>query len=349
MPQPSGVPPVPATFFKAGRRVAADAREADYAPLQRSGRLPCVASPNVAARPIDAEWRTSLRRILHDVGGVLFRDTGLTTADELQDRVRAISGPLMTYTYASTPRRHVGQGVYTSTEYPADRTIPMHNEMSYSRHWPREIYFCCTEPAASGGATPIADSRAVYAAIDPAIRRAFERDGVMYVRNYGTGLDLSWQDVFGTTDRARVETFCADAGIGWEWTADNGLRTWQVCQATAVHPVTGQPVWFNQAHLFHHSSLDDATREALAHVISPRAWPRTAFYGDGTEIESSVLDEIRAAFAACTVRFEWQRADLLVLDNMLVAHGRDPFTGPRRVLVAMTGDADAGADASPAR
>ena len=35
------------------------------------------------------------------------------------------------------------------------------------------------------------------------------------------------------------------------------------------------------------------------------------------------------------VAFPWERGDILMLDNMLVAHGRKPFTGPRKILVGM--------------
>jgi alpha-ketoglutarate-dependent taurine dioxygenase len=44
---------------------------------------------------------------------------------------------------------------------------------------------------------------------------------------------------------------------------------------------------------------------------------------------------VRAAFADASVAFAWQRGDLLMLDNMAVAHGRRPYRGERQVLVAM--------------
>jgi hypothetical protein len=43
------------------------------------------------------------------------------------------------------------------------------------------------------------------------------------------------------------------------------------------------------------------------------------------------------AYHAETVSFPWQQGDLLMPrhDNMLVAHGRAPYTGRREVLVGM--------------
>jgi hypothetical protein len=38
----------------------------------------------------------------------------------------------------------------------------------------------------------------------------------------------------------------------------------------------------------------------------------------------------------CGFDVPWRRGDLLLIDNMLTAHGRRPCTGDRRVLVAMS-------------
>jgi len=157
----------------------------------------------------------------------------------------------------------------------------------------------------------------------------------MYVRNYGNGLDVPWTKVFNTTDREVVERFCRASRIAYEWKPDGELRTRQVCQAVAVHPLTRERVWFNQAHLFHVSNLEPAVREALLSVVDEADLPRQAYYGDGTSIEMDVLDEIRDVYRCHAVQFPWQQGDVMMMDNMLVAHGRTPFQGPRKILVAM--------------
>jgi hypothetical protein len=63
--------------------------------------------------------------------------------------------------------------------------------------------------------------------------------------------------------------------------------------------------------------------------------PNNTYYGDGSPIESSVLDEIREAYRREAASFAWQEGDILMLDNMLVAHSRNPYVGRREVLVAM--------------
>ncbi len=286
-----------------------------------------------------AEYRDAIEQMvsthLSTVGGLLFRGFPIESVADFETFVRMISPDLASYEFGSTPRSQVHNQIYTSTEYPPHQHIPLHNEQAYTTEWPMKIWFYCAQASPEGGYTPIADSREVHRHIPVRIRERFIQKGVMYVRNYGNGLDVPWSKVFNTTDRGAVERFCRTAGIAYEWKPDGELRTRQVCQAIAVHPRTNETVWFNQAHLFHVSNLEPAVREALLSVVSEADLPRQACYGDGTTIETAVLDAIRDVYQCHAVQFPWQEGDVLMLDNMLVAHGRTPFKGSRKLLVAM--------------
>jgi alpha-ketoglutarate-dependent taurine dioxygenase len=308
--------------------------------LEPESLLPLVVQPTTHGVDLVA-WARNNRELLEEYllkhGGILFRDFKLDGVSEFEQFIKAASGAeLLEYTYRSTPRSLVGGRIYTSTEYPAHQSIPLHNEMAYSNQWPMKIWFFCLQAAEQGGETPIADSRRVFQRIRPEISRRFIDEQVMYVRNYGDGLDLSWQTVFQTTDRAVVEEYCRKAGMEYEWTGGNRLRTRQVCQAVATHPVLHETVWFNQAHLFHVSSLEAAVREVVLSQYSEEDLPRNACYGSGAPIEESALEEIREAYRQEMISFPWRQGDILMLDNMLVSHGRMPFTGPRKVVVGMS-------------
>ena len=259
----------------------------------------------------------------------------MDSVQQFEQFARSISPQLLDYSERAAPRTEVGDKVYTSTEFPSDQHIPLHHEMSYSHNWPMKLWFYCQQPAQQGGRTPIADDRKVFHLIDRKIKEQFMNKRVMYVRNYGEGVDLSWQEAFQTNDRSIVEHYCHKSGMQLEWLDNTRLRTRQVRQAVATHPRTGDVVWFNHAHMFHISNLQPNVRASLLAEFKDDELPRNAFYGDGSRIETSVLDEIREIYRAATISFPWQVGDILMLDNFLASHGREPFVGPRKILVAM--------------
>jgi len=279
--------------------------------------------------------REKLETLLLKHGAILFRNFRIASVGQFEQFARAISPDLLDYLERAAPRTEVGKNVYTSTEYPADQRIPLHHEMSYSHNWPTKIWFHCVQAASQGGATPIAEDRKVFQRLDPKIKEIFMRKKVMYTRNYGEGVDLSWQDVFQTEDKSRVEEYCRQAKTEFEWKDHNRLKTRQIRQAVAVHPKTGEMVWFNHAHMFHISNVEPAVREALLSEFKEEDLPRNAYYGDGTKIEDSILEEIRGVYDELAVTFRWQEGDIMMLDNFLASHGRESYVGPRRVVVAM--------------
>jgi hypothetical protein len=272
--------------------------------------------------------------VLAEHGALLFRGFSVPSEQMLSSLFQALWSEPVSYVYRSTPRTNVGKGVYTATEYPAAQEIPMHNENAYQRDWPMRIGFHCVVPSASGGQTPLADMERVTRRIDAGIIAEFRERQVSYVRNYSDFVDLPWHTVFQTRDRGEVEGYCRAHGIDFEWT-DEGLTTRQVCQGTAVHPGIGKEFWFNQAQLFHVSSLGPEMAANMIDLFGEKGLPRHAYYGDGRAIPESVVAHVNEAFEQEKTAFDWQKDDVLILDNMRIAHGRKPFAGARRVLVAM--------------
>jgi hypothetical protein len=280
------------------------------------------------------ENKKDVESFLTTSGALLIRGLNISDSNEFGQVLKILFGEdLANYTYRSTPRTEVNSKVYTATEYPASEVIPQHNENAYSNAWPMRIGFICLIPAAKMGNTPISDSRVAYNEIPKEIREEFEQKKIMYVRNY-SDMDLPWQEVFQTDTKAEVEKFCKENRLEYEWTA-NGLRTKQVNQASILHPVTKEKLWFNQAHLFHASSLDKELQEGLIDLLGEEYLPRNTFFGDGTPIDLAALTVIRDVYERTKFTFDWKKQDLLLLDNMLYTHGREPYEGTRQVLVGM--------------
>ncbi len=275
-----------------------------------------------------------IQKKLLEHGAILFRDFKVPSVSHFEQFALA-SCPALFGEYGDLPRKEVGGNVYGSTSYPSNLAILPHNESSQMHCWPLKIWFHCVQPAAVGGETPIIDCRKVYQSLDPAIREKFARKGLMYVRNYVPGFDVTWQEFFRTDDRSEVEAYCRRVGLEFEWTGANGLRTRKLCPAVAVHPKTGDTVMFNQIQAHHISCLEPSTKEAMLSLFKIEDFPRNVYYGDGSVIEDSVVDELREVYQKLAVNFPWHEGDILMLDNMLSAHGRNPFTGPRNIVVTM--------------
>ncbi|GAA3128913.1 TauD/TfdA family dioxygenase [Streptomyces echinatus] len=286
--------------------------------------------------------REALRAALRQRGALLLRGFDVRGPDGFADAVRALSGEPLPYTERSSPRSVVKGHVYTSTDYPPGEEIFLHNENSYQASWPLTLYFHCVRPPLTQGATPLADTRRVLAAVDDDVREEFTRRGWTVVRNYGDLVGLPWQEAFGSDDRAHVERYCRERDIAAQWLPGGGLRTSAVRAAVHRHPVTGEPVWFNHATVFHATTLPKSVRLGLLEMLGEENLPSQTYYGDGAPIPDDVLDHLRACYRGASTRFDYRADDILVIDNMLVAHGREPFTGPRRISVAMaephTGD-----------
>lgn len=307
----------------------------DLAPVQG---VPLIAQVNAAnARAL--QWaqanRDDVERLLQSNGALLLRGLKIPSSRDFGVLLSTLfGGELLDYTYRSTPRTELNGKVYTATEYHPDLTIPQHNESAYSNEWAMRIGFFCMLPSEQGGETPVSDSRLLYRRLPAAIRARFEDRGLMYVRNY-SDIDLPWNEVFQTTDRAEVERYCAANGIETEWIGDNALRTRQRTGVSEAHPATGERVWFNQAHLFHVSALERDVRDSLLDVMGEANLPRNVYFGDGGAIDPADLDVIRALYDETKIAFRWEKNDLMLLDNMLFTHGRTPYKGERKVLVGM--------------
>lgn len=306
------------------------------------------AVSGVSLAPWAAANRSLLETCLLKHGALLFRDFCLASAADLEEFIRATSSEWAQYREPATPRSLVSGHIYTSTEYPAEHRIFLHNENSHCDSWPMKLYFLCVDAAEEGGETPIADCRKVLSRISQRVRELFEKKKVMYVRNFGDGLGFPWQTVFETTDKLKVAEYCRRAGIEFEWKDNDRLRTRYVRPAIARHPDSGAVVWFNHATFFHISTLEPTTRAALVSELSEEDLPYNTYYGDGSAIEPSVMEELRAAYSQVTITFSWQPGDLLMLDNMLTAHGRAPFTGNRKILVGMADSVDSAVVSSQA-
>ena|SRR3990167_650800 len=280
--------------------------------------------------------QTEIEQNILIYGGILFRGFRIDGIEDFESIVQNCYGSLIDYNDRATPRSQVKGKVYTATDYPPEQEIILHNESSFAAKFPMRIFFSCIEAAEKGGETPIADVRRVYEQIDPSIRKPFEEKGVLYVRNLAGGpFGFTWQEVYQTQDKAEMERFCTESEIDFEWIDENKVRTKQLRPAVAKHPITGEILWLNHGTVLNVFAIEPKLQRILLKFFKEKDLPNNTYYGDGTSISKDVIEELRKAYDSATIAFRWELGDVLMLDNMLVAHGRKPFSGKRKVVVAM--------------
>ncbi|MFJ5034441.1 TauD/TfdA family dioxygenase [Streptomyces sp. NPDC088560] len=267
-------------------------------------------------------------------GALLFRGWSVPSVDTFEEVVRAAVGEPLPYELRSSPRHAVSNNVYTSTDHPADQAIFPHNEQSYGHSWPAYIAFHCVTEPATGGATPIADLRRVTSRIEADIIEQFA-DGYQLVRHFHEGFGLSWQTAFGCRTTEELEEVCQQHDIRCEWLPNRLLRTRQARPVIEPHPVTGEYLWFNHLTFFHPTTLDRRVKENLLAAFPADQLPYDTRHHDGSPIDPGIVARLRAAYEAESVSIPWRQGDILLLDNMLTAHAREPYTGERQIVVAM--------------
>ena len=108
---------------------------------------------------------------------------------------------------------------------------------------------------------------------------------------------------------AEAEAECAAQGMKWEWQEDGSLTMFNTTDGFLDGD--DEPVWFSQASNFE---------------------PFTPSFGDGSEIPAEQVERMHAAMWRCAVAFDWERGDVLCLDNERCMHGRLSWEGPRTML-----------------
>lgn len=307
--------------------------------------LPFVIEPD---RPRDCAQRLSHWMAEHsdwtgqklaENGAVLFRGFPVAGVEDFSEAVSARNPNLMAYVGGGSPRSKICGGVYTSTEYAAHQHIPLHIEGSYFSQGPHFVWFHCETAPSDRGQTPLGDMRQMLDELPAKLVARFDEKGVVYISNLhaGNGFGRSWPEAYHSDDKQEVEAHLDQLGCEYEWLPDDRLRTFMSAPAIKTHSETGDRYWHNQAANWHPANHGEKTWQLLRATYGEEVnFPKSATFGDGSPIDPEDIAEINRVMTASETVFDWQQGDVLLLDNQWIAHGRQPFSGARKILVAMS-------------
>ncbi len=300
-------------------------------------RLPWLVTPATAGIDLPA-WaglhKHWVDERLRECGALLFRGFGVTTESMFEALARTVCSQLIDQNGEHEPVPD-SSFVQTPVAYSPTQKLLWHNENTFNHSWPLRILFCCVRPSDTGGETPLVDSRTVFEQIPVHIRERFLQHGVMYVRNFGVGFGLDWQRVFQVRSRAELEDAARGSYVRLTWQGDSRLRAVSVRPAAIRHPQTGEWTWLNQVQHWHTACLDPQVRATLLSSYAEADLPRNCYFGDGSAIPDEFMFEILRVYQQAERSFPWHAGDVLLVDNALTAHARNPYAGARKLLVAL--------------
>ena len=230
-------------------------------------------------------------------------------------------------------------------------SLEPHLEMAYNKTYPRKVFFFCRSAPQrdEGGETPIVDMQEFELALPDQMVRKLRTDGVRYSRRLPSASSdkeqiYTWQSLFFSNDKNEVEKRCVELGYDFSWGQDDSL-SWSYVRPAFLQLSPGEKErWFNQATCLHHSYYNEYPGGVVDRpdesIICASMHPHDTSYGDGTPFSDEEVQFMRARLweRACAVT--WSTGDLLVMDNMRVAHGRMSYSdnSNRSILVSLTSE-----------
>ncbi|CAK9779845.1 Clavaminate synthase-like protein [Cutaneotrichosporon oleaginosum] len=292
------------------------------------------------------QTNNTLTSLLATHGALLFRGLPIKNAHDFSAFAHAFGFAPHEIVGIVVERGLLAPNVAPANESPPHVTIYNHNESPQVPHAPGYIFFYGHRAPAEGGETPISSSAELYVrarAEVPQLVDDLERLGVLSTVRYrpeaqyqgGSTLreafGKEWAD--GDSDEVKrqkvedqIRRYGRDGHTTWTWAEDGGLEVRHVIPVLRRQVGTNLPVLFTQLASVYVRTL---AGEATSRIT-------TVSYGDGTPIPAEYLAKLKEITDDIRVLHRWREGDVLVYDNVLAQHGREPWKGEQadRVVLA---------------
>ncbi|TPX16097.1 uncharacterized protein E0L32_004092 [Thyridium curvatum] len=291
-------------------------------------------------------------------GTLLFRDLPIRDAHDFSKFAHAFGYRPHEIIGIVVDRPLLAPNVAPANEAPKEVLIYNHNESPQVPHAPEYIFFYSHAAPEKGGETPISSSLELFHRAQqeiPELIAELAEKGVLsrvtykFDKQYAGGSTL--RQAFGKeiqdgddegTRRAKIEAQIARYGRGkhttWEWTDDGIILTHRL-PAIRTQAGTNLPTLFTGLAAYYKTVQ---VQDASSDVQKARQKVTQQLYGDGTPIPEEYLAHLARITDEIRVLHRWQRGDVLVYDNTIAQHGREPWVGQQsdRVVLASLWDGE---------
>jgi len=232
-------------------------------------------------------------------------------------------------------RKTIGDSSFlnASAGAPAELPVQFHNEMAYSANVPKHVAFAMVSQAGEGGTTLLADNVQVTKLLSAPLKSKLRDMGVQYVRNLNDESErdqpdyyLSWQGAF-QTDVMEDAMNKGNTEVSVLRRQGDGPRLQQISWSPVFfdHPTFGT-LYFSSILNRHGSWLDG---HSVFGKMPHKDRPYHCVWGDGAEFSEQEIRELRAVHDESTLQVHLDKGDVIILDNLRVAHGRTSYQGDR--------------------
>ena len=281
---------------------------------------------------------TELEAQLDEFGHVLIRNGNPINEEQLLNLLIG-NGKAMDYRYGNTTRKKIKDSNSVQvTPWPKELCILPHSELTYHTDFPKNMSFICKKPAQYGGETSIYDCAKAFECLSPDFQRKASYHNASFRKRYVQALDHgrypSWQQVMGenTTHEDLIQHFNS---LGYHCVVlqleENGNMT-TVVETQLTRPI----VYEYQGKQCLHSSIVGIAPYWYEEVWPGKEPPLMATWENGEPFSFEELRQMEKALLSARIFYNnWQEHDMLILDNLRIAHGRLPFIGERVIGALM--------------
>ena len=312
--------------------------------------FPCILEPTnpgttwVQTQAYLRKNREQIMDLVDSRGAVVLRGSSIENPEELTSLADAMNLEHKPYVGGAAVRNIIcGSRVFTTNESPPLEPIPFHHEMAQVPSPPSHVIFYCMVPPKVGGSTPLIDSHHVYQYFStnhPEFAAKVEKLGLRYVRimpcddDPTSAIGRGWKSTYLSADqrslemdemKAIAEAKMKELGIEFEWLESGNLKTiTAVLPGVRTEEKTGKKVFFNSmvaAFLGWVDCRNDPTKAVML--------------GDNTYVDATVIGDVAKFMERERVMLPWKKGDVMIVNNSLVMHSREPFERPRRIFASV--------------